>query len=533
MSLRVTFFRLRRQGVATTALWHNSETARWENKAGSLFVYPRSPNCLLRIALFLTLGLTSGFAQWSDIAPGISYREYTLDGPVRVFVTRADRSTNTWTIDSMTSLGEVKGGYETVPNMAARYNDSITTDGHRYQVTVAINGDYFPDPNGAALSGQIMSGWFVKRYTDYSGSSGFVWTSDRRCFLGGNVQNRSALQTVTFADKAQLKIGQLNAPRWNDGFALYSWQYASDTGTTNDGVEVLVRMAEPLRVLPDAPGAKGEIVRVRQNVRASLLPFQYVVLSAHGTAAAKLLQHAHVGETVYFSLGLRDHGVKETGVPAGDWRNAYASIGAPKYIVVNGNVPRNWEVKAARLAKAGKKHGSVVKDPRTGVAFNDRYVYFFVIDGRSAISKGMTFTEAGFFAKDELKATYATLQDGGGSSTLWVDGKVRNIPSEKGEEEKYGVFRAVANGLFIAEVLPPKKSDAFKNGQPVKFKRGGELRLGPNSTFGVAGVVSSDDKGVISAEPLNGIFAKGTYWWNCRFGETEGWAALEQLTAVK
>ena len=59
-------------------------------------------------------GLCSSFAQWSDVAPGISYREFTQPGPVRVFVTRADRSTNTWTIDSMTSMGEIKGGHEVV-----------------------------------------------------------------------------------------------------------------------------------------------------------------------------------------------------------------------------------------------------------------------------------------------------------------------------------------------------------------------------------------------------------------------------------
>jgi hypothetical protein len=497
------------------------------------FVFRPSLVFILRFALVVAFGITSCFAQWSDVAPGISYREYTLDGPVRVCVTRADRSANTWTIDSMTSLGEVRGGYETVPNMAARYNDSITSGGHRYQVNVAINGDYYPDPNGAALSGQIMSGWFVKRFTEYSGSGGFVWTSDRRCFLGGNLHNNSALQTVTFADKARLKIGQLNAPRRKDGFALYSWQYASNTGTTNDGVEVLVRMAEPLRILPKTPGAKGEIVRVREKVRASLLPFQHVVLSAHGSAAAKLLAHAHVGEAVHISLGLQDHGVTETGVPAGDWHNAYASIGGPKIVLVDGKVPRDWEAKAERLAKEGKKHGSVVKDPRTAIAFNDRNVFFLLVDGRSLLSRGMTFTDVGFFCKDELKATHAILQDGGGSSTLWVNGQVKNTPSGKGKDEKYGALRAVANGLFIAQVLPPKKSDGFKPGQKVRLKGGAELRLGPGTTYGQVGPVGNTPTGIVLDEPLNGIFAKGTYWWYCRFGEADGWAALEHLTATK
>ena len=485
----------------------------------------------------LLLGASSSVAQWTDLAPGIAYREFTQPDPVRVFVTRADRRTNLWTIDSMTSLGEIRGGHETVPNMAARYDDTITFDGHRYDVKVAINGDYYDgfDRSGYALSGQIMGGWFAKRYTEYSGSSGFVWTSDRRCFLGGNVQNGPPFQQVIFADKGQMKVAQLNdyQPRKKDSLALYTPQFGSNTGTENDGVEVLVRMSAPLGVMPASPGVKGEILLIRQNAGSSPLPFNHVVLSAEGRAAEELRTHAHVGESLNISLELKDYGSDGIGLKTGDWHNAYASIGAPKYILVDGKVPRDWEAKAAKLASQGKKHGSVVKDPRTGIAFDDRYVYFFVIDGRSKESIGMTFTEAGFFCKDELKATYAALQDGGGSSTLWVDGKVKNTPSGKGKDEKYGVLRAVANGLFLATVLPPKKSDAFKAGQSVRLKTGSDLRLGPGTTFGSAGKASAAGTGVVVAEPLNGIFAKGAYWWSCRFGDTEGWATLEQLTITQ
>lgn len=483
------------------------------------------------------LGLYSSFAQWTNVAPGIAYREFTLEGPVRVFVARADRSTNTWTIDTMTSMGEIKGGHETVPKMAERYDDSITFDGHRYDVKVAINGDYYDgsDRSGYALSGQVMNGWFVKRYTEYSGSSGFVWTTDRRCFLGGNVQNGRAYQRVTFADTSQMKIDQLNdyKPRNKDSLELFTPHFAANTGTTNDGIEVLVRMSAPASLFPASPGAKGEIVKVLDPGRSTPLPFNHVVLSAGGKAAEELRKHAQVGESLAIALELKDHGVEGIGLSAGDWHDSYAGIGAPKSIVVNGNVPRDWEAKAARYAAQGKKHGSVVTDPRTGIAFNDRYVYFFVIDGRSELSKGMTFTEAGFFCKDELKATHATLQDGGGSSTLWVNGKVKNTPSGKGKDEKYGVLRAVANGYFIAQLLPPKKSDSFKAGQNVRLKDTGELRLGPGTTFGSAGTVPASDTGTISSEALNGIYAKGTYWWNCTFGNNEGWAALEQLTPTQ
>jgi hypothetical protein len=432
----------------------------------------------------------------------------------------------------MTSLGEIKGGRETVPEMAARYDDSITADGHRYAVKAAINGDYFDMKSGVALGGQIISGWFARRFGEFTGPSGFVWTRDRRCFLGGNVQNGAAIQRVTFAGGAQMKINFLNEPRGKDGLALYTPQFAASAATDSTGIEILVRMEAPLGLLPPAPGVEGEIVRIRDHAGSSLLPFNHVILSAHGKAATEVRNHAKVGQLVHCKLDLKDSGYPSIGLAAGDWHNAFASIGATKYILVNGQVPRDWEIKAAKYAAEGKKHGSVIKDPRTVIAFDGRYVYFLVIDGRSKASVGMTFTEAGLFCKDELKAMNAAMQDGGGSSTLWLDGQVRNAPSGKGADEKAGSLRAVANGYLIGQVLPPMKSAAFKAGQKVRLKTRSELRLGPGATFGIAGKVLDTDEGIIVAEPLNGIFAKGNYWWSCRFGETEGWASLEQLTTL-
>ena len=219
---------------------------------------------------------------------------------------------------------------------------------------------------------------------------------------------------------------------------------------------------------------------------------------------------ARPGEPVHFRLELKDHGTTDTGLAPQDWHNAWASIGGPKRILINRNVPRDWEAKAKKYAEQGKKHGSVVQDPRTAIAFDTQYVYFLVIDGRSKESIGMTFTEAGFFCRDVLQATDAILQDGGGSSTLWVDGKVKNTPSGKGKDEKHGVLRAVSNGYFLAEVLPPKKSGQFRDGQAVRLN--GELRLGPGPTFGAAAKVAATDSGTIQPEPLNGILAKGANW---------------------
>ncbi len=489
----------------------------------------RSPKPSRWVVLLAAVACMGADAPWSEVAPGITYREYTLDGPVRVFVARADRSMKSWTVDSMTSLGTIKGGFETVPDMAVRYDDSVTFDGRRYDVKVAINGDYLDVKTGTALGGQIISGWFVKRFGEYVGNSGFVWTLDGRCCLGGNVRNGAPLQRVIFADKSEMKINKLNEPRGNDELALYTSHYADNTGTSNDGVEVLVKVSAPLAIMPPSPGIKCQVAQVRENAGSTPLPFDHVVLSAHGQAARELRKHAKSGDALHIDLRLQDFGNEGIGQAPGDWTNAYASIGGPKTVLVNGKVPRDWEAKAARYAAEGRKHGSVIKDPRTAIAFDDKYVYFLVIDGRSKESIGMTFTDVGNFCKDELKATNAILQDGGGSTTLWIDGKVKNNPSGKAGADPAGRLRPIVNGCFIALVLPPERSEAFRPGQRTACKNEGRLRLGPGTLYGQAAAVPAGQEVKILPHALNGILAKGTHWWFCGLNGAKGWASQDQL----
>lgn len=472
-------------------------------------------------------------ADWTPVAPGIEYREETLRGPVKVYVARADRTKPGWAMESMIAKGTARGATETVPDMAARYDEAVNGKGERYDVKIAVNGDYYNMTTGVPAGGQLVDGWFVRRFSEYGGGSGLVWTADRRLFVGGNVRNAPNWQKAIFADKAALKLDKLNDPPGRDELSLYTWHYAAKTEAIDDAFEVVVRMSAPVCIMPENGGVTGEITAVRPAGGATPLLYDHVVLSGRGKAAAELKRRAKQGEAMKIALTLTDYGNEELGLKVADWRGAWSGIAGATYIVVNGKVPRHWEKKAERLAKEGKKHGSVVQDPRTLVAINDRYLYFVVADGRSKESIGMTFTEAGEFCAQQLKATFALTQDGGGSSTMWVDGTVRNTPSGKIGLDKFGALRPVANGLLMAIVQPAKRSDAFASATGVRVKEALDLRLGPGSQFAAAGTIAAGAEGMLVRHSLNGVFAKGSYWWCCRFGETEGWAAEGQLSAAK
>ena len=116
-----------------------------------------------------------------------------------------------------------------------------------------------------------------------------------------------------------------------------------------------------------------------------------------------------------------------------DLRNVETAIAGHPVLVTSGKCPR---------------HNDTTRHPRTALGWNDKSFFWVVVDGRQEkLSDGMTCDELAALML-ELGCTEAMNLDGGGSSTLWLGGKVVNSPSD-------GRERRVANGLVLLRT--PKK----------------------------------------------------------------------------
>ncbi len=363
---------------------------------------------------------------WQPIAPGIDYQKFQLPDPNNVFVTRMDRSNRSVTLESTIAQGKMAGAKETVTDMYARYDQAINywggsenppSWGMRNQVVVAINGAYFDMTTGVAKGGQIHSGWYAKEYGDLGGGSGFAWMVDRSAFIGNCIYHRPEKQLVTFPATGKTeRITDINTTRPNHGLVLYTPQYDSRTGTDGSGAEVVVEMKRPTMILPSPSYASGIVREVRANEGNSQIPFNSIVLSASGLSyITTLLENAQVGSEIRISQEITSFkGDCATSIQQ-KWTKAYAAVeGAYSYL------------------EDGKIHdydapGANVRNPRTAIAFNDDYVYFIVVDGRDyAYSVGMTIHELAVFTRDQLGATWGEAEDGGGSTTMVINGVVVN-----------------------------------------------------------------------------------------------------------
>ena len=470
---------------------------------------------LMVIFLILFFILNSGFS-WETVATGIEYQKFTLPDPNNVFVVRASRAQLNLLIDSMISQGKIRTGLETVRGMANRYENTVNYSGELYDVVAAINGDFFSYSTNYPVQGQIICGNFVDRYVDYAGQAIFCWKRDGTVFVDWDIVNTGFNREYVVVNGIQYELTNLNVSRGSNELILYTPQYDDRTYTDNSGTELIVRVDNmPLYVEQDTTGI---IIEKRINQGSSFIPFDCVVISGQGTMATPL-NSATVGDSVLIRLRVKSWGdtyVGGTQLPR-DWENAYASIGGNLWCVKEGIVPSgDWD----------DKPGAIIRDPRTAAAFNEDYIYFVVVDGRRlGISAGMTITELGNFCLNYLQADHALSFDGGGSSTLVVNGVVKNQPSDDSE-------RAVSNGLMMVLASQAPISNQFVPTMRVKAITSVNLYLGPGTNYGVVATAPQGQEGEIVDNSSNGISANGTNWWKWKYGSTEGWSSATYLLSL-
>lgn len=107
-------------------------------------------------------------------------------------------------------------------------------------------------------------------------------------------------------------------------------------------------------------------------------------------------------------------------------------------------------VEDSKIRKSFESKYSASKNPRTAIGqIAPLHYLFIVVDGRSKDSEGITFPElAKLFA--DRGATIAYNIDGGGSATMWFNGKVVNSPTDGNSAGE----RSISDIIYIGKDEP-------------------------------------------------------------------------------
>ena len=313
-------------------------------------------------------------------------------------------------------------------------------------------------------------------------------------------------------------------------------------------------MSRPTLVLPVPSMALGRIREIRDREGSTLIPFDHIVLSAWGDVRTTMLDKIAAGEIVVGDqVGISQEISDCPSAPRNDWTKTYASIGGDYHFLYNGVIRSDFN-----------NPDAYVRNSRTAVAFNDSYIYFIVVDAFDPdVSEGMTIPQLAGFVRDTLQATWGVSLDSGTSSTMVINGEVvnntycnftRDCGMILGEEAQYlqdplglppeltyktewddasgALEPLVGNGLLMVVVEPAAFSSSYGTAMNVTTSQLTTLHLGPGSNYYPIATLPQGSQVTIlyHQNRLNGVLAKGSYWWKVDFNGAVGWIREEHLT---
>jgi hypothetical protein len=364
-----------------------------------------------------------------ELALGVRYTQFTDPrGPWAINLVRVDLRRAHVQIRNARALDHLKGR-ERVSDMVRRVNATGV------RVLAAVNADFFNLESGENENNQVIDGEWWKGLK-VSDSPYDTWDNSHVQF-GIDGAGRPLIDRFMLDAKAwdrgrttPIVTVNFNPAGKPEGTALYTSRYGETTphDTTRRTVEAALMSA----------GKRGDtLVFVRRGAvspsSGSPIPAGGAVLAAYGPGLrADEVQAMADGDTVKVLLATlprAPHGAAPVMI-VGGW---------PRILCDGENIAGDAATLEGTLSRNAE-----ARHPRTAIGFSRDSSTLFVltVDGRSENSGGMTLVELANFMR-ELGAWQAMNFDGGGSTTMVVNGSVVNHPSDKEGE------RAVGNALLI------------------------------------------------------------------------------------
>jgi phosphodiester glycosidase len=365
-----------------------------------------------------------------DLAPGVTFRQFVDPrGPFVVDVVRVDLRRPEIELRHVRAHDALRGR-ERPSDMARR----ITND--RVSVIAAVNADFFDLASGENENNQVVDGewWKGLKVTDSPFDTydnvhvQFAVDANRRPLI-----ERFILDAAAWAPNGTttpiITVNHIPSGRY-EGTALYTSRFGMSTprDTSRGTVEA------PLA----AAGHRGDtLLFVRRgavsNASGSAIAPGGAVLAAYGPGLRSDEVRAMAdGDTIRVLLTTLPR-LPGGGAPAlvvGGWPRIIrdGQLVAADAPTTEGTISRNAEMRHGRTAVGYSRDGNTL--------------ILLVVDGRSMRSVGMTLAELAATMRS-LGAWDAMNFDGGGSTTMVVDGAVANVPSDSTGE------RAVGSALLV------------------------------------------------------------------------------------
>lgn len=297
----------------------------------------------------------------------------------------------------------------------------------RYGAVAAINGGYFRTSGtyrGDSIGVLQVDGKLLSETNNNRAAVGFIRIKNQTEIIFGHLKFEGFIET---GKKEKLILNGINAPRADNQLILYTPEFTRSTLTDKSGVEVIVK--------------NNRVVSITDKTGSSRIPENGLVLSATGTARDWILKNLKVGKQIKIHrqlISVEDN--SKFKIQNSKWQMAEDIVGGGPQLIKNGMI----EITLAQEKIA--ESFSTTRHPRTAIAkLKDGKILLAAVDGRQPnISVGMSLNELANLLL-EFGAVEAINLDGGGSTTMVLENKIVNKPSDQTGE------RAVSDALLVFE----------------------------------------------------------------------------------
>ena len=386
---------------------------------------------VLLISFIFTIRWQATFPN--TIAPGIDYEH----------MQQKDPNLSIHTLEINPNLAEIKiaKAFEN-QSFGRKILSKIATEN---SAVAAVNGGFFDCKINVLEKINRYFGKYLKNFlsflnmreTDNGNPAGnlkiknrFISTSNPTRTKRGTIcwsQDGKKAEIIRLKIKFELKIGgkefpvnRINYDRKHFKAVLYTPDFNEKTMTNSDGTEIIIK--------------EGKVEKIIQNQGNSLIPkdgFAYSVSNSLELDLNKIKLYDEVEITYRYLL--------DTDQEKEDEIKQFANMveGAPVLILNNQKIDLSKNKENVIESFINNKH------PRTAVGIkpNGNWI-FVVVDGRQPeLSVGMNLHELANFI-EKLGCEKALNLDGGGSSHIFVNGKIKNSPSDVKE-------RPISNAFLI------------------------------------------------------------------------------------
>jgi hypothetical protein len=369
-------------------------------------------NVILLLVLLSTSNLLSQVFDTLEtriVGPGMTYYRISSPVPWSIHLFTADASNNYLKLETIKAKGMLVGREKT--SLMASRRDTI-----EHFVVAAINGDFFAG-DGTPNNMQIENGEILRRERpDYPA---VAFNSDNKTAIG-----KPYFTGKVISNFSEVNITGVNETRGANSVLLFNQFYGVSTLTNNSGNEILLRPVNNWK-FNDTTYCIIDSISLSQGNMS--IPKGKGIISLSG-ANSSFVNMLSKGDTLI---------VLQAALPGLSGMNEMMG-GHP--IMVKDGLLNNMDPNDPLVFN---------RHPRTAVGINSdsSKIYFVVVDGRQAISAGMTLFELADFMM-KIGVYQGVNLDGGGSSAMVIRKQVVNSPSDPTGE------RDVANALLAVSTAP-------------------------------------------------------------------------------